>query len=46
MVRCLECEVGKHGNCDGQGWNVDTDAPAACPCAERHHEPVEKAGTL
>lgn len=29
---CPECAVGKCGNCNGQAWDDETDAPIACPC--------------
>lgn len=27
-----ECRDGKHGNCDGSGWDDEADAPGECTC--------------
>lgn len=27
-----ECRDGKHGNCDGHGWDMDADTAVRCPC--------------
>lgn len=34
---CPECVQGKHGNCDGTSWDVDTDESAPCPCPHPEH---------
>lgn len=36
---CPECQQGKHGNCDGTGWDNLRDEPTDCPCALRDHQP-------
>lgn len=28
-----ECRDGKHPNCDGRGWDPDTDEACECPCS-------------
>lgn len=35
---CPECRAGKHDNCDGGAWDVDTDEAAVCECWEHDHE--------
>lgn len=35
---CPECTQGKHGNCDGGAWDLDTDQPTACDCAASDHK--------
>jgi len=37
---CPECEVGKHGNCNGQAWDHDADARTICQCPDRSHPPL------
>lgn len=37
ILRDPDCVVGKHQNCNGQGWDVTNDQPADCPC-ECHEE--------
>lgn len=32
-----ECSAGKHSNCSGDGWDLERDEPAQCPC--ECHEP-------
>jgi hypothetical protein len=27
-----DCRDGKHASCSGDGWDFETDMPAACPC--------------
>jgi hypothetical protein len=27
-----DCRDGKHQSCSGDGWDVDLDQPAHCPC--------------
>ena len=34
---CPECRVGKHDNCDGGAWDLDTDEPTYCRCAADNH---------
>lgn len=34
-----DCTAGKHTNCDGTGWDEDTEALAGCPCS--CHAPEE-----
>lgn len=29
---CPECVAGKHGNCNGQAWDMEKDEPTACEC--------------
>ncbi len=31
-IRNPECREDKHPNCDGTGWDLRDDKPAACPC--------------
>jgi len=35
---CPECEVGKHGNCDGRAWDLVHDKYVECDCAVDGHE--------
>lgn len=28
-----ECRDGKHGNCDGNGWDLAADTPCPCHCS-------------
>lgn len=30
--RCVDCEAGRHGACDGTAWHPVTGAPTACVC--------------
>jgi hypothetical protein len=34
---CPECRAGKHGNCDGTGWDIDADERVPCPCLDESH---------
>ena len=34
---CPECRDGKHGNCNGYGWDYELDEPTACPCSVAEH---------
>jgi hypothetical protein len=34
---CPECRQGKHDNCFGDGWDLESDAPAVCPCWADNH---------
>jgi hypothetical protein len=34
---CPDCEQGKHGNCTGEAWDNDADAPVPCPCQMAGH---------
>lgn len=27
-----DCRDGKHQSCSGDGWDLDEDLPANCPC--------------
>lgn len=27
-----DCRDGKHGICDGHGWDLDADTAVRCPC--------------
>lgn len=27
-----DCRDGKHASCAGDGWDLDLDQPADCPC--------------
>lgn len=35
---CPECAVGKHFNCDGEGWDYGLDEPCRCPCERAGHD--------
>jgi hypothetical protein len=37
QLMCPECRDGKHHNCDGSGWDRETDEFIRCPCAARGH---------
>jgi hypothetical protein len=39
QLMCPECRDGKHDNCDGSGWDRETDEFIRCPCAQRGHTP-------
>ena len=32
-----DCAAGKHTNCDGTGWDEETEALADCPCSCHTH---------
>lgn len=32
LPACPECQVGKHGNCNGSTFDNLADRPAPCPC--------------
>lgn len=32
ILKDPDCAVGKHGNCKGEGWNVELDCLDVCPC--------------
>jgi hypothetical protein len=34
---CPECRVGKHGNCNGEARDDETDTPTACHCPDPVH---------
>jgi phage recombination protein Bet len=34
---CPECQQGKCGNCEGQAWDNDADAPTDCRCPNEAH---------
>lgn len=34
---CPECRQGKHGNCNGDSWNPNTDKRVKCPCTDISH---------
>ena len=27
-----DCRDGKHASCSGEGWDLEADEPAPCPC--------------
>lgn len=35
---CPECVQGKHGNCNGEAWDMLVDGPTQCACAEVQHD--------
>ena len=35
---CPDCEQGKHRNCTGYAWDINTDQETTCPCADNQHE--------
>jgi hypothetical protein len=37
-VICPECVQGKHGNCNGEAWDMLGDFPADCACGEVQHD--------
>lgn len=34
---CPECTQGKHVNCDGTAWCIETDFPCPCDCWAAGH---------
>lgn len=34
---CIECEQGKHGNCNGMAWDYTVDDATDCVCAKAGH---------
>lgn len=35
-----DCSTGKHGNCNGTGWNLDLDCVDICPCVCHEVKPI------
>ena len=35
---CVECEQGKHANCNGQAWDYTLDDVTACYCFVNKHK--------
>lgn len=38
-----DCRDGKHGICDGHGWDMDADTAVRCPCACHQVQHVQHA---
>lgn len=34
-----DCRDGKHKACSGDGWDLERDEPAKCPCECREEKP-------
>jgi hypothetical protein len=39
---CPECVAGKHINCDGIAWDLDTDGPTICSCPATDKHPQQR----
>lgn len=35
---CPECQQGKHGNCNGEAWDMLGDHPTPCACGDHGHD--------
>ena len=40
-IECPECRAEKHGNCNGDAWDNDTDEPVVCFCYAWGHQREE-----